>query len=254
MISIKSQREIELMDKAGTIVALVHKKMSEVIKPGITTKEIDRICEKVIRDNGATPSFKGLYGFPGSVCTSINDMLVHGIPDNTMLKDGDIITVDVGACYKGYHGDSAWTYKVGNVTDEKTLKLLEVTEQALYKGLEQVKPGNTVGDIANAIQTYVESFGFSCPIDYTGHGIGKAVHEDPSVPNVGKPHTLEKLKKGMCIAVEPMVFAGKPFCYTLKDGWGVKSRAGDMAAHYEHSVVITDDGCKILTKITEEEN
>ncbi|MBQ1534396.1 MAG: type I methionyl aminopeptidase, partial [Erysipelotrichaceae bacterium] len=160
MISIKSPREIELMDIAGSIVAKVHRKMAEIIRPGISTLEINRIAEEVIRENGATPSFKNYQGFPCAVCTSVNDMLVHGIPDHTILKDGDINTVDVGACYKGYHGDSGWTYTVGNVTDPKVLKLLEVTEKALYIGLEQVKPGNHVGDVSNAIQTYVESFGF----------------------------------------------------------------------------------------------
>ena len=248
MISIKSQREIELMDKAGTIVALVHKKMKEVIKPGISTYEIDKICEQVIRDNGGTPSFKGLYGFPGSVCTSVNELLVHGIPSKKcILKDGDIISVDVGACYKGYHGDSAWSYAVGEIKPE-VKKLLEVTEQSLYIGLEQAKPGNRIGDIANAIQTYVESFGYSLPIEYTGHGIGKSVHEDPYVPNVGKPHTLELLKPGMCIAVEPMVFMGKPHCVTLSDGWGVVNKERSLSAHYEHSIAITNDGYKILTK------
>lgn len=173
MITLKSKREIELMDKAGTIVALVHKKLKEVIVPGISTAQIDKICEEVIRENGGTPSFKGLYDFPGAVCTSVNDILVHGIPSHSViLKDGDIITVDVGACYKGYHGDSAWTYPVGNVK-ESTLELLKVTEEALYKGLEMAKPGNRVGDISNAIQTYVEAHGYSTPIEYTGHGVGK---------------------------------------------------------------------------------
>lgn len=248
MISIKSPREIELMDIAGSIVAKVHKKMKEVIKPGISTLELDRIAEKVIRDNDATPSFKNYQGFPSAICASINDTLVHGIPDHTILKDGDIITIDVGACYKGYHGDSGWTYTVGEVKDPKVLELLKVTEESLYLGLEQAKPGNHVGDIANAIQTYVESFGFSLPEEYTGHGIGRSVHEDPYVPNVGKPGTLQLLKKGMCIAVEPMVFMGKADCYTLADGWGVKSKDHSWAAHYEHTITITDDGCRILTK------
>ena len=248
MISIKSPREIELMAVAGSIVAKVHKKMKEVIRPGISTLELNRIAEQVIRDNDATPSFKNYQGFPCAICASVNDMLVHGIPDHTILKDGDIITVDVGACYKGYHGDSGWTYTVGEVKDEKVLKLLEVTEQSLYLGLEQVKPGNHVGDISNAIQQYVESFGFGIPADYTGHGIGRSVHEDPYVPNVGKPGTMELLKKGMCIAVEPMVFMGSPKCYTLPDGWGVRSYDHSWAAHYEHTVAITDDGYKILTK------
>ena len=248
MISIKSPREIELMDIAGSIVAKVHKKMKEVIKPGISTLELDRIAEKVIRENDATPSFKNYQGFPSAICASINDTLVHGIPDHTILKDGDIITIDVGACYKGYHGDSGWTYTVGEVKDPKVLELLKVTEESLYLGLEQAKPGNHVGDIANAIQTYVESFGFSLPEEYTGHGIGRSVHEDPYVPNVGKPKTLALLKKGMCIAVEPMVFMGKADCYTLADGWGVKSKDHSLAAHYEHTIAITDDGYRILTK------
>ena len=247
MISIKSQREIELMDKAGTIVARVHKKMAEVVKPGISTLELNRIAEEVIRANDATPSFKNYQGFPCAVCTSINDMLVHGIPDHTILKDGDIITIDVGACYKGYHGDSAWTYVVGQLKDERVAELLKVTEEALYLGLEQVKPGNHIGDISNAIETYVKAHGFSLPSEYTGHGIGRSVHEDPYVPNVGKKGTMELLKKGMCIAVEPMVFMGSARCYTLNDGWGVKSYDHSWAAHYKHTVAITEDGCKILT-------
>lgn len=247
MISLKSKREIELMDKAGTVIALVHKRLREEIKPGMTTKQVDKICEEVIRENGCTPSFKGLYGFPGAVCTSVNEMLVHGIPGNEILKDGDIISVDVGACYKGYHGDSAWTYMVGNVKPE-VQELCKVTEEALYEGLKQVKPGNRIGDISNAIQTYVEAHGYSTPIEYTGHGIGKAVHEDPYVPNVGKPHTGAILKVGMCLAIEPMVFMGKPHCYTMKDGWGVKALDHSLAAHYEHCVVVTEDGYQILTK------
>ena len=247
MISLKSSREIELMDRAGTVVALVHKRLKEEIKPGITTKHIDQICEEVIRENGCTPSFKGLYGFPGSVCTSVNEVLVHGIPGSQILKNGDIISVDVGACYKGYHGDSAWTFLVGDV-DEKTRDLCRVTEEALYRGLEQVRPGNRIGDISWAIQSYVEAHGYSCPIEYTGHGIGKSVHEDPYVPNVGKPHTGPILKRGMCIAIEPMVFMGKPHCHTLDDDWGVVANDHSLSAHYEHTIAITADGYKILTK------
>ncbi len=247
MISIKSPREIELMSEAGRIVALVHKKMKEVIKPGITTLELDRIAEKVIRENGATPSFKNYQGFPCSICASINDTLVHGIPDHTKLKDGDIITIDVGACYKGYHGDSGWTYFVGNV-DQKVIDLCRVTEEALYKGLEQVKPGNHIGDISHAIEQYVRQFGYGIPEDYTGHGIGRSVHEDPYIPNVGKAGSMELIKKGMCLAIEPMVFMGSDKCYTLKDGWGVKSYDKSWAAHYEHTVAVTEDGYRILTK------
>ena len=247
MISLKSSREIELMDRAGTVVALVHKRLKEEIKPGMTTKHIDQICEEVIRENGCTPSFKGLYGFPGSVCTSVNEVLVHGIPGSQILKNGDIISVDVGACYKGYHGDSAWTFLVGDV-DEKTRDLCRVTEEALYRGLEQVRPGNRIGDLSWAIQSYVEAHGYSCPIEYTGHGIGKSVHEDPYVPNVGKPHTGPILKRGMCIAIEPMVFMGKPHCHTLDDDWGVVANDHSLSAHYEHTIAITADGYKILTK------
>ena len=247
MISLKSSREIELMDRAGTVVALVHKRLKEEIKPGMTTKHIDQICEEVIRENGCTPSFKGLYGFPGSVCTSVNEVLVHGIPGSQILKNGDIISVDVGACYKGYHGDSAWTFLVGDV-DEKTRDLCRVTEEALYRGLEQVRPGNRIGDISWAIQSYVEAHGYSCPIEYTGHGIGKSVHEDPYVPNVGKPHTGPILKRGMCIAIEPMVFMGKPHCHTLDDDWGVVANDHSLSANYEHTIAITADGYKILTK------
>ena len=247
MISLKSSREIELMDRAGTVVALVHKRLKEEIKPGMTTKHIDQICEEVIRENGCTPSFKGLYGFPGSVCTSVNEVLVHGIPGSQILKNGDIISVDVGACYKGYHGDSAWTFLVGDV-DEKTRDLCRVTEEALYRGLEQVRPGNRIGDISWAIQSYVEAHGYSCPIEYTGHGIGKSVHEDPYVPNVGRPHTGPILKRGMCIAIEPMVFMGKPHCHTLDDDWGVVANDHSLSAHYDHTIAITADGYKILTK------
>lgn len=247
MISLKSSREIELMDRAGTVVALVHKRLKEEIKPGMTTKHIDQICEEVIRENGCTPSFKGLYGFPGSVCTSVNEVLVHGIPGSQILKNGDIISVDVGACYKGYHGDSAWTFLVGDV-DEKTRDLCRVTEEALYRGLEQVRPGNRIGDISWAIQSYVEAHGYSCPIEYTGHGIGKSVHEDPYVPNVGRPHSGPILKRGMCIAIEPMVFMGKPHCHTLDDDWGVVANDHSLSAHYEHTIAITADGYKILTK------
>lgn len=170
MIVTKDRREIELMAEAGRIVALVHEKLKEVIVPGITTKQIDEICEKVIRDNNATPSFLHLYGFPNSVCTSINEVVVHGIPSDRKLEEGDIISVDVGACYKGYHGDSAWTYAVGKISDEAK-RLMEVCEASLYAGLEQVKPGNRLSDISHAVQVYLEDHGCTTPLDYTGHGI-----------------------------------------------------------------------------------
>lgn len=248
MVTIKSEDEIKLLRIAGRIVAMTHEEVKRHIAPGITTKELDRICEQFILKQGATPSFKGLYGFPGSVCISINDTLVHGIPDNTVLKEGDLVTVDIGACYQGYHGDSAWTYAVGEVSDEAK-QLMKVTEESLYKGLEQAIENNRVGDISNAIQRHAESFGYGVPEDYTGHGVGREVHEDPIVPNFGKPGKGLRLKEGMVIAVEPMVQMGTKYTYTLSDGWTVKSRDHSLSAHYEHTVVIRKNCCEILTKL-----
>ncbi|MDY6062802.1 MAG: type I methionyl aminopeptidase [Erysipelotrichaceae bacterium] len=248
MITLKSEREIKLLREANRVVALVHQTMASAIKPGVSLITLDRIAEKVIRDNGCTPSCKGYGGFPNSICASVNDALVHGIPNHYKLKNGDIVTIDVCACYRGYHGDGAYTYKVGDVSAEAE-QLLKVTEEALYIGLSQVKPGNRVGDISNAIQTYVESFGYSLPEEYTGHGVGTSIHEDPNIPNVGIAHTGPLLKKGMVMAVEPMVFAGKKDCVTMSDGWTVKSRDHSLGAHFEHTIVITDDGYEILTKL-----
>ena len=248
MIITKDDREIELMTEAGRIVALVHEKLKEVIVPGITTSEIDQICDKIIRDHGATPSFLHLYGFPNSVCTSVNEEVVHGIPSNRKLKDGDVVSVDVGACYKGYHGDSAWTYAVGHVSSE-TARLMNVCENALYAGLAQVKPGIRLSDISHAIEEYLTENGCTTPLDYTGHGIGTNVHEDPAVPNYGAPGRGPRLKKGMCLAIEPMAHLGKKETVTLDDGWTVITKDHSLAAHYEHTIVITDDGYRILTKL-----
>ncbi len=248
MIITKDAQEIVWMKEAGRVVALVHQKLAMTIVPGMTTKQINEICEEVIYANGATPSFLNLYGFPASVCTSINEVVVHGIPDNTVLKNGDIISVDVGACVHGYHGDSAWTYAVGTI-DEKAKQLMEVCEQSLYVGLEQIKPGNRVSDISYAIQTYLESNGCSTPRDYTGHGIGSTVHEDPAVPNFGNPGRGPRLKKGMALAIEPMAHLGAKETQTLQDGWTVVTRDRSLAAHFEHTVIITDDGYEITTKL-----
>lgn len=252
MISTKSARELELMREAGRIVALAHEAVKCAIKPGITTKQLDKIAFDVIIANGAKPSFKGYGGFPASICASINDVLVHGIPDNTKLKDGDIISIDIGACYKGYHGDSAWTHAVGEV-DEKTLHLMEVTRDSLFEGLKQAKPGNHLGDISHAIGEYVHAHGYSIPMDYTGHGVGAQLHEDPIVPNYGPAGRGVLLKEGMTLAIEPMVHMGKPQTKTMSDGWTVKTKDGSLCAHYEHSIVITKDGYEILTKIPEME-
>lgn len=247
MISRKSKREIELMKQAGVIVAKTHRVLEAAIKPGITTKSLDDLAYKTIVSYGATPSFKGYDGFPASICTSINYVLVHGIPDQTKLKEGDIISIDIGANFKGYHGDSAWTYAVGKISDEARM-LMEVTKESLFKGLELVKPNNRIGDISHAIQSYVESKGYSLPIDYTGHGIGLSLHEDPAIPNVGIPNTRELIKEGMCLAIEPMVHYGKPHTRVLADDWTVISKDQSLTAHYEHTVVVTRDGYEILTK------
>ena len=249
MITIKNAREIEYMKEAGRSGAKVLHDIEQSIVPGVTTLQLDQIAEHIIRSNGATPSFKGLYGFKGSICTSINNELVHGIPSKiVVLKEGDIISIDVGACYKGYHGDSARTYPVGKISDEAA-KLLKVTEESLYKGLEQACAGKRVTDISHAIQEYAESFGYSVPRDYTGHGVGTEIHEDPIVPNFGQPGRGTLLKTGMTIAVEPMIQQGVKETRTLKDGWTVVSADGKLSAHFEHTILITDTGYEILTKL-----
>jgi methionyl aminopeptidase len=247
MIIIKSANELERMREAGKIVYLTHQELKKAIQPGITTKELDRLAEKVISGYGATPSFKGYNGFPGSICTSVNDELVHGIPGNRELKEGDIISLDIGACYEGYHGDSAWTYPVGKISPEAE-RLLKVTEESLYKGLEQAKAGARVGDISHAIQTVAEEAGFSIVREYVGHGVGRNLHEGPSIPNYGIPGKGPRLKSGMTIAVEPMVNYGKRFVKTLADNWTVVTVDGSLCAHFEHTIAITDDGYEILTK------
>lgn len=252
MITSKSKREIDLMRKAGEIVALAHQAVAEAIKPGITTGELDRIVEKVIRDHQATPSFKGYNGFPASICASVNEVLVHGFPSKYALKEGDIISVDIGACYKGYHGDSAWTYAVGEVSEEAK-RLMEVTKQSLYEGLKMVKAGVHLSDISNTIGEYVYSYGYSVPYEYTGHGIGANLHEDPAIPNYGPKGKGPILKAGMTLAIEPMVHRGKPFTKVLDDDWTVVTKDGSLAAHYEHTVLVTEEGYEILTTISKEE-
>ena len=248
MISTKSEREIKLMREAGRIVALAHEVVKKAIKPGVTTRELDAVIEAVILEHGATPSFKGYGGFPAASCTSINHVLVHGIPDDTPLKEGDIISIDFGANYKGYHGDSAWTYAVGAVSEE-IKRLLEVSEASLFEGLKYAKANNRLYDISHAIGEYVMSHGYSVPLEYTGHGIGSSLHEDPAVPNVGIPNTGIVLKAGMTLAVEPMVHMGKPFTKVLADDWTVITLDKSLAAHFEHTILITEDGYEILTKL-----
>lgn len=246
MINIKSDYEISLMRKAGNIVYRTHKYLKPYVKPGITTKELDKLAYDFIISQDATPSFLNYNGFPGSICTSVNDEVVHGIPSSRKLKNGDIIGIDIGANYKGYHGDSAWSYRVGSVSKEKEY-LLEHTEKALYEGLKQVKPGNRIGDISNAIETYAKAHNLGVVRELVGHGVGSSLHEEPDVPNYGKKGTGPLLKEGMTIAIEPMLNLGTHKIYILDDDWTIITRDGLPSAHFEHSVVVTKDGYRILT-------
>ena len=247
MIVLKTKREIDIMRVAGKIVAQTHAELKKHIRPGITTKELDRIAEEYIKSQGAIPSFKGYNGFTGSICTSVNDERVHGIPGKRKLREGDIISIDIGACYNGYHGDSAWTYPVGEI-DADSKRLLEVTEQSLYLGLDEAKPGERLSNISHAIQTFVEAAGFSIVREYVGHGIGQHLHEDPQIPHYGPPGKGPRLKPGMVLCIEPMVNAGQRYVKTLADNWTVVTVDGKRCAHFEHTIAITEDGYEILTK------
>ncbi|MDD6388859.1 MAG: type I methionyl aminopeptidase [Bacilli bacterium] len=247
MISIKSDREIELMKEAGRLVGETHKYLKQFIKEGMTTIELDRLAEDFIRKNGGIPTEKGYEGYPASICASVNDEVVHGIPGKRKLKNGDIITIDMVISYKGYQADSAWTYAVGEISKEKKY-LMEHTEKALYEGLKQVKPGNRLGDVSHAIQEYAESHNLSVVRELSGHGIGTEMHEDPDIPNYGKKGTGIVLKKGMTLAIEPMLNLGKRDIAILNDDWTIVTLDGSDSAHYEHTVVVTKDGCEIITK------
>ena len=247
MIICKTPREVDIMREAGRIVALTHQELKKHIAPGITTSELDKIADQFIRKFNAIPSFKGYNGFSGSICTSVNNELVHGIPGDRVLKDGDIISVDIGAKYNGYHGDSAWTYPVGSISEEAQ-RLLDVTEESLYIGLKEAKPGERLSNISHAIQTYAEQNGFSIVREYVGHGVGQDLHEDPQIPHYGPPNKGPRLKPGMVLAVEPMVNAGSRYVKTLADNWTVVTIDGKLCAHFEHTIAITETGYEILTK------
>jgi methionyl aminopeptidase len=247
MISIKSEYEIELMRKAGEIVGETHKYLQPFIKPGISTKKLDTLAHDFIISKGATPSFLNLYGFPASICISINEEVVHGIPGNRKLKNGDIVSIDIGACYKGYHGDSAWSYPVGKISPKKE-KLLKLTEESLMKGLEVIKDGIHVGDIGYAIEKFATENKLGVVKELVGHGVGSSVHEEPDVPNYGKMHTGPVLKSGMVIAVEPMLNLGTANVYLLEDDWTVITADMLPSAHFEHTVLVTKEGYEILTK------
>ena len=248
MIICKTPEEIEVMREAGRIVALTHQELKKHIAPGITTIELDAIAENFIRQHDAIPSFKGYNGFRGSVCASVNEELVHGIPGERKLNEGDIISLDIGAKFGGYPGDSAWTYGVGKISLENQ-ELLDVTEQSLYKGLAEAKPGERLSNISHAIQQYAESRNFSIVREYVGHGVGKDLHEDPQVPHYGPPNKGPRLRPGMVLAVEPMVNAGMRYVKTLPDNWTVVTVDGKMCAHFEHTIAITETGYEILTAL-----
>ncbi|MGG4194781.1 type I methionyl aminopeptidase [Paenibacillus jamilae] len=250
MIICKSEVELGFMREAGRIVAETHRLLAKTIEPGITTLELDTIAESFIRSQGATPSFKGYNGFSGSICASVNEELVHGIPGKRKLNEGDIISIDIGAEYRGYHGDSAWTYGVGKIT-EAAQQLLDVTEQSLYAGLALVKPDVRLYTISHAIQRVIEDAGFSVVREYVGHGIGAELHEEPQIPNYGIPDRGPRLKPGMALAIEPMVIAGGRHVKTLADNWTVVTVDSSWCAHFEHTVAVTPDGCEILTKLVE---
>lgn len=245
-ITLKSPREIELMRQAGRITAAARALARDMVTPGITTAEIDREIHHFIEKNGARPTFLGYGGFPGSLCISVNDEVIHGIPGKRVIQDGDIVSVDVGATWKGFVGDCAGTYVAGNGTEEAKC-LIEVTRQSFFEGMKFARAGFRIGDISHAIQTYVENNGFSVVREYVGHGVGAELHEAPEVPNYGEPGRGPRLLKGMTIAVEPMVNAGTYEVRVLKDGWTVKTRDGKLSAHYENTILITDGEPEILT-------
>ena len=246
MITLKSAHEIELMRRAGKITAAARALAGEMVKPGVTTQEIDKAVEQFIRKQGATPSFLHLYGYPASICISVNDEVIHGIPGNRVLQDGDIVSVDVGACVEGFHGDCCATFACGTI-DPEAQRLIDVTRQSFFEGIRFAKEGFRVGDISAAIQTYVESNGYSIVREFVGHGVGAAMHESPEVPNFGRSGRGPRLLRGMTLAIEPMVNAGGAAIRQLSDGWTVKTLDGKLSAHYENTILITDGEPEILT-------
>ncbi|MGK9368017.1 type I methionyl aminopeptidase [Melioribacter sp. Ez-97] len=252
MILIKTKKEIDYIRESCQIVAEVLQLLKNYVKPGVTTLELDKMAEDYILSNNARAAFKGYsqvgsFDFPGSICSSIDDEVVHGIPGNRVLKEGEIISIDVGVEKNGYYGDAALTVAVGNISDEKK-KLMDVTEKSLYLAIEEARPGNRIGDIGFAVQSYVESFGYSVVRDLCGHGVGKHLHEDPQIPNYGKKGSGALLKNGMTLAIEPMINLGTHKVFVEKDGWTVKTMDGKPSAHFEHTIAIIDGKPEILTK------
>ena len=247
MITIKSSREIALMKEASQILVKARQALFEKIQPGISTEALDQHADKIIRDLGGIPSFKDYEGYPKSICTSVNEVVIHGIPSQkVILKDGDIISIDIGVNVKGYHADSAFTYAVGNISKDAK-QLLEITEKALYIGIQEAKPGNYVSNIGHAIENFIKPYGYSIVETFTGHGIGKELHEAPQVLNYGPKNQGPKLKPGMTICIEPMINLGTKDVKVLSDGWTVVTEDQSLSAHFEHMILITEDGCEIMT-------
>ena len=246
MIVIKSPEEIQRIGDACRIVAEALDVLRSAVTEGITTRELEQMTEDIIIKKGGTPAFKGYRGYPASLCTSVNDQVVHGIPSDTKLRDGDIISMDVGVCYKGFYGDAAITLPVGKINGE-TEDLLRITEESLYIGMDMAREGNRVSDISSAVQGHVEKNGYSVVREFVGHGIGKELHEEPQIPNFGPPGRGERLRSGMTLAIEPMVNAGGHQIRVLKDGWTAVTADGSLSAHYEHTVAITGEGIRVLT-------
>lgn len=251
-ISIKNEHELELMRKAGQILAKVHEELGRELREGMSTKDIDRLGEEMIRSYGCVPNFLHYNGYPASICVSVNDEVVHGIPtEERIIQSGDIVSLDAGLIYQGYHSDAARTHAVGEVSDEAR-KLIAVTKQSFFEGIKYAKPGNHLVDIARGIQTYAEGNGFSVVRDLVGHGIGTSLHEDPEIPNFVRRRRGAKLQKGMTLAIEPMINAGVEDVWWLEDDWTVVTIDGRLSAHYENTIAITEDSCEILTLLPEE--
>lgn len=247
MVIIKSPREIALMKQAGKVVGLVFQKLEKEIHPGMSTLDIDEIVEKTMLENDCIPAEKGYYGYPASACVSVNETLLHGIPSKKIIiREGDIVSVDIVANYHGYHADACRTFKVGTIT-ERALRLVEATKASFFEAVKLVKPGVYLGDISSTIQEFIESRGYNVVREFTGHGIGSHMHEDPNIPNYGKKGTGIILQEGMALAIEPMVLEGRRDVRTLGDGWTVKSKDGKLTAHYENTVIVTKDGYEIIT-------
>jgi methionyl aminopeptidase len=249
MIILKSSQELDKMRKAGRITAETRDRVAAAVRPGITTGDLDAIAEKAIRSAGAVPSFKGYKGFTGSICTSVNDEIVHGIPGKRVLEEGDLIALDVGAIWEGYHGDSAVSVFVGEPPSNEAEKLVRVTEESLEAGISQIRAGGRLSDIGHAVQQVAEGAGFSVVREYVGHGIGQSLHEDPQIPNYGPPGRGVELRPGLAIAVEPMVNMGGWETRALDDGWTVVTADGNLSAHFEHTIAVTEDGPEVLTEL-----